>query len=107
VIGFVLMACVRSLGDQTAGVDASHLVGTRAALGLIPPARWATVEPNAKFYVSWLLATALGAVGLGTGFNKLRGLGWKPFSVGLAAALLVGCVSTVLIKVLVQFGVIS
>ena len=98
VVGFVLMACIRSLGDSSGG---SHV------FGLIPRDKWNLVDPNAKFYVSWLLATALGAVGLGTGFNKLKGLGWKPFSVGLAAALLVGCVSTVLIKVLVQFGVIS
>ena len=98
VVGFVLMACVRSLGD--AG-DGSHV------FGVIPRHRWAEVDAYAKFYVSWLLATALGAVGLGTGFNKLKGLGWKPFSVGFAAAVLVGCVSTLLIKLLAQIGVIT
>jgi uncharacterized integral membrane protein (TIGR00698 family) len=98
VVGFVLMACVRSLGDAGGGAY---------ALGIIPRDKWALLDPNAKFYVSWLLATALGAVGLGTGFAKLKGLGWKPFSVGFAAALLVGCVSTLLIKVLAQIGVIT
>jgi len=46
------------------------------------------------------MATALGALGLGTGLSKLKDLGLKPFSVGLAAALLVGGVSTLLIKLL-------
>jgi uncharacterized integral membrane protein (TIGR00698 family) len=88
VVGFVLMACVRSLGDA-------------GYLNFIPRQTWANVDPNAKFYASWLLATALGAVGLGTGLAKLKDLGWKPFSVGFAAALVVGGVSAVLVKILV------
>ena len=97
VVGFVIMACVRSLGDQTLGP-----AGANPAFGFIPTATWSHVDPYAKITVSWLLATALGAVGLGTGFAKLKGLGWKPFSVGFAAALLVGCVSTLLIKLFVR-----
>jgi uncharacterized membrane protein YadS len=48
----------------------------------------------------WLLATAMAAVGLGTGLSKLKSLGLKPFTVGFAAALLVGVVSTVMIMLL-------
>ena len=92
VVAFVLMACVRSLGD----------LGGDHPLGFIPLDRWKNLDGAAKFYATWCLATALGAVGLGTGLAKLRGLGWKPFSVGLVAALLVGVVSTVLIKLLVS-----
>jgi uncharacterized membrane protein YadS len=88
VVGFVVMACVRSLGDA-------------GYLNFIPRQTWANVDPNAKFYASWLLATALGAVGLGTGLAKLKDLGWKPFSVGFAAALVVGGVSAVLVKFVV------
>ncbi len=88
VIGFVVMACVRSLGDMGGG----------EAFGFIPRQRWSLVDPLARHYVSWMLAIAMAAVGLGTGLAKLRGLGWKPFTVGLAAALLVGAVSTVMIK---------
>src|SRR5207244_5742465 len=33
VVGFVLMACVRSFGDQTTGADARH-AGTHPAFGL-------------------------------------------------------------------------
>ena len=108
VVGFVLMACIRSLGDATAGPSGP-------VFGFIPHVKWFGMpnDPNtgleytAKVAVAWLLATALGAVGLGTGFNKLKGLGWKPFSVGFAAALLVGVVSTLLIKLLAQLGVIA
>ena len=69
----------------------------------IPREQWKLVDVNAKFYAAWLLATALGAVGLGTGLAKLKGLGVKPFSVGFAAALSVGAVSFGLIKVLAPF----
>jgi uncharacterized membrane protein YadS len=39
----------------------------------------------------------MAAVGLGTSFARLRGLGLKPLVVGLVAALLVGLVSFVLV----------
>ncbi len=90
VIGFVLMACIRSIGDT----------GDGRAFGLIDRAQWVKLYNSAALLAPWLLATAMAAVGLGTGLAKLKGLGWKPFSVGFAAALLVGGVSTVLIKVL-------
>jgi uncharacterized membrane protein YadS len=95
VVGFVVMACIRSVGDSGAG----------RAFGFIDRTTWSQVDPTAKFYVSWLLATALAAVGLGTGFAKLRGLGWKPFSVGFVAALLVGIVSVCMLKIMTVMGV--
>ncbi|HUO09612.1 MAG TPA: putative sulfate exporter family transporter [Phycisphaerae bacterium] len=93
VIAFVLMACIRSLGDA----------GGSTAFGLFTQDQWKMVDPNAKFFASWLLATALGAVGLGTGIARLKGIGLKPFSVGFAAALSVGVVSFALIKLLASF----
>jgi len=90
VIAFVVMACIRSLGDS----------GGEKAFGIVPRDQWKLVDANAKFYASWLLATALGAVGLGTGLARLKQLGLKPFSVGFAAALCVGAVSIALIKLM-------
>ncbi|HSU68087.1 MAG TPA: putative sulfate exporter family transporter [Tepidisphaeraceae bacterium] len=90
VVAFVAMACIRSLGDS----------GSGKAFGLVPRDQWKLVDGQAKFYASWLLATALGAVGLGTGLARLKGLGLKPFSVGFAAAVCVGAVSVGLIKLL-------
>jgi len=93
VIAFVAMACIRSVGDSGGG----------KAFGLLPQEQWKLVDTSARFYAPWLLATALGAVGLGTGLARLRRLGLKPFSVGLAAALSVGAVSFALIKLLATF----
>jgi len=95
VVAFVLMACIRSLGDSAHGDK---------ALGLIPMGQWKHVDANAKFVASWMLATALGAVGLGTGLARFKGLGWKPFSVAFAAALSVGVVSVALIKIVARLG---
>jgi uncharacterized integral membrane protein (TIGR00698 family) len=90
VIGFVGMACLRSIGD----------INTPRAFGVLDRGAWLHVIDSAAWVAPWLLATAMGAVGLGTGLAKLRGLGWKPFSVGLAAALMVGGVSLTLVKLL-------
>jgi uncharacterized membrane protein YadS len=90
VVVVVVMACIRSLVDT----------GGARVFGFILLEQWRLVDSSAKFYASWLLATALGAVGLGTGLAKLKGLGIKPFTVGFAAALSVGAVSFGLIKLL-------
>jgi uncharacterized integral membrane protein (TIGR00698 family) len=90
VIGFVGMACLRSIGD----------INTPRAFGVLDRSAWHRLIDDAAWAAPWLLATAMGAVGLGTGLAKLRGLGWKPFSVGLAAALMVGGVSLTLVKLL-------
>jgi uncharacterized membrane protein YadS len=96
VVGFLLMACVRSAGDTiNAGGKAFYFLDR---------AHWDSVGATAKFLVPWLLAMAMGAVGLGTGLAKLKNLGWKPFSIGFCAALLVGVVSTVLVKLMAQIG---
>ena len=62
---------------------AAMTVADNLELGAFQRYRSGDKAITAKVAVAWLLATALGAVGLGTGFNKLKGLGWKPFSVGM------------------------
>jgi uncharacterized membrane protein YadS len=93
IIGFVLMACVRSLGDM----------GDGRAFGAVDRGAWERFCKTIADLAPWLLATAMAAVGLGTGFAKLKGLGWKPMSVAFAAALLVGGMSVLLIKMLAPF----
>ena len=90
----VAMAAIRSVGD----------LGTRA-FGLLDKQTWAGVVGAADVAAVWCLTIAMASVGLGTGLSKLTRLGWKPFSVGFAAALLVGAVSTILVKLLVPFMV--
>lgn len=90
VVGFLLMACLRSLGDMD----------TPRALGVIDRETWRVIVGQAAVIAPWLLAAAMAAVGLGTGLANLRKLGWKPFSVGFTAAAMVGGMSVVLIKLM-------
>jgi uncharacterized integral membrane protein (TIGR00698 family) len=89
VLGFLAMAAVRSLGD----------LGSRPLL-VLDTARWKSLLGNADTLSSWCLTIAMASVGLGTGLAKLKGLGLKPFCVGLAAAGLTGAASVGLIKLL-------
>ncbi|OGO20678.1 MAG: hypothetical protein A2Z14_19100 [Chloroflexi bacterium RBG_16_48_8] len=86
IIGFLILAVIRSLGDALwAGEAWTDVVGFTAT--------WAVN----------LLVVALAAVGLTTSFKILKGLGIKPFIVGLGAALIVGVVSFVAISLLGAF----
>jgi uncharacterized integral membrane protein (TIGR00698 family) len=93
VVGFVTMAVLRSAGD--AGVE----LGGRA-FGLLEAGRWAALIALIKTWAGHFLVVALAGVGLSTDFRKFKGLGYKPFFVGLAAALSVGAVSWLAISVL-------
>jgi uncharacterized integral membrane protein (TIGR00698 family) len=91
VLGFVAMAIVRSIGDAMLGAG-------RAALGVWDAAGWAAVTSLAGDTVGarWLLGTAMAAVGLNTSFAVFKGVGLKPFVVGLVGALAVGVVGFVM-----------
>jgi uncharacterized integral membrane protein (TIGR00698 family) len=90
VIGFLAMACVRTIGDM----------GGERAFGFLSRAAWEKITQQVDFAAVWCLMLAMASVGLATGLTKLKHLGWKPFSVGFAAALLVGGVSAILVKLL-------
>ena len=92
IIGFIVMAGVRSIGD--AAVD-----GGANAFGIWGTAAWADVTHWVRTVAEYTLATAMAAVGLGTSLAQLRGLGLKPFVVGIAAAVSVGVVSVGLVSV--------
>jgi uncharacterized integral membrane protein (TIGR00698 family) len=87
VLGFLAMAVVRSFGDWTLGTNG-------AAFGVWSAAQWASLTKSLGDY--WasqiLLGTAMAAVGLNTNFGVFRGVGMKPFAVGMAGALAVGLV---------------
>ncbi|MEO7157853.1 MAG: putative sulfate exporter family transporter [Vicinamibacterales bacterium] len=87
VIGFLAMAVVRSLGDWT-------LTSQGAAFGMWSVAQWTSITKQLGDY--WasqiLLGTAMAAVGLNTNFAVFKGVGLKPFAVGMAGALVVGAV---------------
>jgi uncharacterized integral membrane protein (TIGR00698 family) len=93
VVGFVAMAAVRSLGDAMI-----HSGGH--AFGVWDAGAWEGIYTLAKSWAENLLVVALAGVGLSTNFRTFKGLGLKPFLVGLAAALAVGVVSLAAISLL-------
>jgi uncharacterized integral membrane protein (TIGR00698 family) len=92
ILGFLAMAVVRSIGD--AGID-----GGGSAYGIWDAAAWSDVAGTIRTWAEYILATAMAAVGLGTSIAQLRGLGLKPFLVGVAAAVAVGVVGVGLVFV--------
>ncbi|MDJ0496338.1 MAG: putative sulfate exporter family transporter [Acidimicrobiia bacterium] len=92
IIGFVVMAAIRSIGD--AAVD-----GGGNAFGLWGAETWGDLTHWIRTAAEYTLATAMAAVGLGTSLAQLKGLGLKPFVVGIAAAASVGVVSIGLVSV--------
>lgn len=96
IFGFVGMAMVRTAGD--AGIAS----GGRA-FGILDAAAWRTVTTQVgDFWGSQvLLGTAMAAVGLNTSFAVFRGVGAKPFAVGLTGALVVGLVG---LSLAIAFG---
>lgn len=97
IVGFVALAVLRSIGDATL----SH----GAAFGLWDRAAWKslTTTVGETWGARYLLGTAMAAVGLGTSFAVFKGVGLKPFIVGLAGALLVGVTGFLLALLLGQF----
>ena len=93
VVGFLVCAALRSVGD--AGIRAGGY-----AFGLWSGATWQGIHSFIKTLASDLLVVALAAVGLNTRFEVLKGLGIKPFLVGLGAAVGVGGISVLCISLL-------
>jgi len=95
LVGFLLMSCLRSLGDST--LESSGL-----ALGFFTAETWSTLLHWVGKVIgsTWLVGFALVGVGLNLKATIFRGLGLKPFAVGLLGALLVGMTSFITIKLL-------
>jgi uncharacterized integral membrane protein (TIGR00698 family) len=91
ISGFLVCAVLRSIGD--AGVNAGG-----DAFGLWDSDAWKGIYGFIKHWAVNFLVVALAGVGLNTSFRTLKGLGIKPFLVGLGAALTVGVVSFIAIS---------
>jgi uncharacterized integral membrane protein (TIGR00698 family) len=98
VIGFLAMAVVRSAGDWT-------LTSNGAAFGVWSASQWGSITRQLGDY--WasqiLLGTAMAAVGLNTNFAVFKGVGLKPFVVGMAGALVVGAVGMMMAVIFGRF----
>ena len=93
VVGFLALAAIRSIGDV--GIS---MGGT--AFGLWNGSAWKGIHGTVQGWAEILMVVALSGVGLSTDLRSLKGLGIKPFIVGLAAALVVGIVSYLAISLL-------
>jgi uncharacterized membrane protein YadS len=93
VFGFLAMSLLRTIGD----------VGDRP-FGFMRPETWSMLIGWVTATATLCLAVAMAAVGLGTSFAKLRGLGVRPLGVGLFAAVVVGCVSYALVLLLAPYA---
>ncbi|KAH9260475.1 hypothetical protein BASA81_001645 [Batrachochytrium salamandrivorans] len=81
VFAFVGMSLVRSVGDFT-------LTNYGSAFGVLDPATWKQVYNfvGGPLGTQYLLGTALAGVGLQMKLSQLKGVGYKPFLVGLSGA---------------------
>jgi uncharacterized membrane protein YadS len=92
ILGFLAMAVLRSIGD--AGIDSGG-----QAFGLMDADAWSDFTHAIRTWAEYTLATAMAGVGLGTSIAQLKGLGFKPFVVGITAAIAVGVASVGLVFV--------
>ncbi|PSL46907.1 putative integral membrane protein (TIGR00698 family) [Salsuginibacillus halophilus] len=94
VVGFLLMAGVRTIGD--AGVTEQG-----QALGLFSPENWEALTSSLNTLGStYLLGIAMAAVGLSTNLKMFKDLGAKPFYIGMVAAVTVTIVSIAMVMLL-------
>jgi len=96
IIGFILMAALRSIGD--AGIKTGGL-----AFGILEANIWSAWIEFIKNWAGIFLVVALAGVGLSTNFHSFKALGIKPFFVGLCASAVVGVISFLAIKLLGDF----
>ncbi len=96
VLGFLLFAILRSIGDAA-------IQNSGQFAGLWDKAQWTGLTKGINQWSTYVLATAMAGVGLGTSFKSMKGLGITPFYVGLFAAILVGVVAIIMVFLMGKF----
>ncbi len=92
VVGFLLFALLRTVGDMM-------MLKNNMAFGLFSASHWESFYTQvSSFGSTYLLGAAMASVGLSTDLKMFKGLGFKPFLIGLVAAFSVSVVSFVLIS---------
>ena len=87
VLGFVGMIVLRNVGDEIFSKNDNW----------IEMINW--VKASSKI----LLTMAMAAVGISINLSELKSMGYKPFVVGLIAAITVGFISLIYIETLIKF----
>ena len=92
ILGFLLLSLIRTIGDATVS-------STGMAFNMFEPSRWKEFFSFwSSFGSTYMLGLAMAGVGLSTNLKIFKGMGIKPFYIGLIAALSVGAVSLLLIS---------
>ena len=87
VLGFVGMILLRNIGDEIFTLNSN----------------WIEFIDLTKFSSKILLTMAMAAIGLSTNLKEIKSMGYKPFVVGLIAAVTVGFISLIYIETLAKF----
>ena len=88
VLGFIGMIIVRNLGDQLFPLSSDK------------HEMWINLIGYLKTLATVFLTMAMAAVGISINLGELKSMGYKPFVVGLIAAVIVGIISLIYIETL-------
>ncbi len=91
VLGFIGMIIVRNLGDQFFSIENNNFY------------IWSNFIEYLKILATVFLTMAMAAVGISINLSELKSMGYKPFIVGLIAAITVGIISLVYIETVKNF----
>ena len=91
VLGFVILALFRSVGDLFVSGESGRFLFWRSG------GSWESFHGTVKTLAETVLICAIAGAGLSTQFAKLKTLSFKPFVIGLIAAMTVGIVSYFLV----------
>ena len=91
VLGFIGMIIIRNLGDQFFSTENNnHFL-------------WINLIEYLKILATTFLTMAMAAVGISINLSELKSMGYKPFIVGLIAAVTVGFISLLYIEIISKF----
>jgi uncharacterized membrane protein YadS len=85
------MILVRNIGDQVFTTENNSYF------------LWTSLIEYLKTLATVFLTMAMAAVGISINLSELRSMGYKPFVVGLIAAITVGFISLIYIETLIKF----
>ncbi len=91
VLGFIGMIIVRNLGDQIFSIENEN------------NHYWFHFIEYLKILATAFLTMAMAAVGISINLSELKSMGYKPFVVGLIAAVTVGFISLIYIETITKF----
>jgi len=91
VLGFIGMIIIRNLGDQFFSIENNNYF------------LWINLIEYLKILATTFLTMAMAAVGISINLSELKSMGYKPFIVGLIAAVTVGFISLIYIESISKF----